>query len=102
VKEEEKMTSLKNKVSLVTGSARGIGKAIAVRYGYLGASDVVNYSTDEKRAQETVAEIERTGSCLEGQYPEDPYSATFATSSGVPMRRNDFMNSRNSALTRSP
>jgi len=56
------MTNLKNKVALVTGSARGIGKAIAVRYGSLGASVVVNYSTDEKRAQETVGEIERMGS----------------------------------------
>jgi 3-oxoacyl-[acyl-carrier protein] reductase len=56
------MTSLNNKVALVTGSARGIGKAIAVRYGALGASIVVNYSTDEKRAQETVAEIQRSGS----------------------------------------
>jgi 3-oxoacyl-[acyl-carrier protein] reductase len=56
------MTSLKNKVTLVTWSARGIGKAIAIRYGSLGASVVVNYSTDEKRPQETVAEIERAGS----------------------------------------
>jgi NAD(P)-dependent dehydrogenase (short-subunit alcohol dehydrogenase family) len=62
VKVEEEMTSLKNRVALVTGSARGIGKAIAVRYGSLGASVVVNYSTDEKRAQETVGKIERTGS----------------------------------------
>ena len=56
------MTNLKSKVALVTGSARGIGKAIAVRYGSLGARVVVNYSTDEKRAQETVAEIEHAGS----------------------------------------
>jgi len=56
------MTSLKNKVALVTGSARGIGRAIAVRYGSLGASVVVNYSTDVKRARETIEEIERSGS----------------------------------------
>jgi 3-oxoacyl-[acyl-carrier protein] reductase len=56
------MTKLNNKVALVTGSARGIGKAIALRYGSLGASVVVNYSSDEKGAQETVAEIERGGS----------------------------------------
>jgi 3-oxoacyl-[acyl-carrier protein] reductase len=62
VKEEKEMTSLQNKVALVTGSARGIGKAIAVRYGSLGANVEVNYSTDARRAQETVAEIERTGS----------------------------------------
>lgn len=56
------MTKLNNKVAMVTGSARGIGKAIALRYGSLGASVVVNYSSDEKGAQETVAEIERCGS----------------------------------------
>ena len=45
------MTILKNKVALVTGSVRGIGKAIAARYGSLDANIVVNYSTDGKRAQ---------------------------------------------------
>lgn len=56
------MTKLNNKVALVTGSAHGIGKAIALRYGSLGASVVVNYSSDEKGAEQTVAEIKRSGS----------------------------------------
>jgi hypothetical protein len=43
---------------VVTGSARGIGKAIAQRYAALGASVVVNYSGDEQNAQRTVQEIE--------------------------------------------
>ena len=55
------MTNLEGKVALVTGSARGIGKAIAERFGKLGASVVVNYSGSEKRATETVAAIERLG-----------------------------------------
>jgi len=55
------ITNLKNKVAIVTGSARGIGKAIAERFGSLGASVVVNYATSEGAAQETVAAITRLG-----------------------------------------
>jgi 3-oxoacyl-[acyl-carrier protein] reductase len=55
------ITNLKNKVAVVTGSARGIGKAIAERFGSLGASVVVNYATSEGAAQETVAAITRLG-----------------------------------------
>lgn len=55
------MTILKNKVALVTGSARGIGKAIALRYATLGADIVVNYSSDETNASQTVAEIKEAG-----------------------------------------
>ena len=55
------MTKLKDKVALVTGGGRGIGKAIAERYGSLGASVVVNYSSSADAAKETVSNIERSG-----------------------------------------
>jgi 3-oxoacyl-[acyl-carrier protein] reductase len=55
------MTDLTGKVAVVTGSARGIGRAIARRYASLGASVVVNYSTDEDNAHRTVTEIETAG-----------------------------------------
>ena len=55
------MASLEHKAALVTGSARGIGRAIAERYAALGANVVVNYSTGEAQARETVAAIERMG-----------------------------------------
>ena len=55
------MTDLRNKVALITGSARGIGRAIAERYAALGANIVVNYTKDAAAARETVAQIEKLG-----------------------------------------
>jgi 3-oxoacyl-[acyl-carrier protein] reductase len=55
------MTDLRNKVALVTGSARGIGRAIVERYASLGASVVINFLSNEARARETVTAIERAG-----------------------------------------
>ncbi|WP_216849003.1 hypothetical protein [Pedobacter sp. L105] len=37
------MIDLEGKVALITGSARGKGKAIAQRYGSLGADIVIYY-----------------------------------------------------------
>lgn len=56
------MTDLSGKVAVVTGASRGIGRAVAVRLGQLGASVVVNYSRDASGAAATVAEIEAAGS----------------------------------------
>jgi 3-oxoacyl-[acyl-carrier protein] reductase len=55
------MTDLTGKVAVVTGSARGLGKAVAQRFASLGAQVVVNYSSDESSALATVAEIESRG-----------------------------------------
>lgn len=53
---------LKDKVALVTGSSRGIGKAVAVAYGKEGAKVVVNYTSNEEAAKEVVEEIKSAGS----------------------------------------
>jgi len=55
------MNSLKGKIALITGSARGLGKAIAERYAALGADIVLNYSRDKVAADETVSNIEAMG-----------------------------------------
>jgi 3-oxoacyl-[acyl-carrier protein] reductase len=55
------MTNLKDKVALVTGSARGIGRSIALRYASKGAHVVVNYSKDKESGEATVREIEKLG-----------------------------------------
>ena len=53
---------LKDKVAIVTGSSRGVGKAIAIAYGEAGADVVVNYSSSQKSADEVVQKIKSFGS----------------------------------------
>lgn len=55
------MNSLKGKVALITGSARGLGKAIAERYAALGADIIINYSRDKASADEVVSNIKAMG-----------------------------------------
>ena len=54
-----KMTT--NKVALVTGSSRGLGKAIAIELAKNGYDIVVNYARSKTAALETVKEIEALG-----------------------------------------
>jgi len=49
------------KVALVTGSATGIGRAVAIRFAKSGYAVAVNYSRSEKDAQETLAEVQKLG-----------------------------------------
>lgn len=55
------MSTLKNKVAIVTGASKGIGAGIAKAYGNAGASVVVNYASDKEGAQRVVDEIVSNG-----------------------------------------
>ena len=52
---------LKDKVAVVTGSGRGIGRAIALRFAQEGAHVVVNYSRSADEANQVAAEIQKLG-----------------------------------------
>jgi len=53
---------LKNKVALITGSSRGIGRATALLFAKEGANIVVNYSKSEKESNKVIDEIKKLGS----------------------------------------
>ena len=52
---------LKDKVALITGSTKGIGRGIAEKYASLGIKLILNYSADKKSAEEAVKAIEPYG-----------------------------------------
>jgi 3-oxoacyl-[acyl-carrier protein] reductase len=45
------MTELTGKTAVISGSARGLGKAIALRYAALGANVVVNYASSREASR---------------------------------------------------
>jgi enoyl-[acyl-carrier protein] reductase III len=55
------MYDLQGKVGLVTGSSRGIGKAIALKLAENGVDLVVNYVRHRRDAEETAQQIEERG-----------------------------------------
>jgi len=52
---------LKDKIAIVTGGSRGIGKEICLKFASLGANLVINYIGDKAQAEDTKAECEKLG-----------------------------------------
>jgi len=53
---------LKDKVALITGASKGIGRAIALLFAKEGAKIIVNYNTSKEKANEVVEDIKKAGS----------------------------------------
>lgn len=52
---------LKEKVAVVTGASRGIGKAIALKLASMDMTVIVNYAGSKEKAENVVKEIEEKG-----------------------------------------
>lgn len=55
------MSTLQNRVALVTGASRGIGKSIAMALGKAGCKVVVNYRIEGDAARQVVSAIQLAG-----------------------------------------
>lgn len=59
------MTSLQDRIAVVTGASRGIGREIALELARRGATVIVNYNSSPTAAEEVVAQIKENGGIAE-------------------------------------
>ncbi len=52
---------LENRVALITGAARGVGKGIALRFASEGANVIVNYRSSREAAEKLCEQIRAMG-----------------------------------------
>ena len=52
---------LSGKIAIVTGSARGIGRAIVLRFAAAGADVVINYMRSADQAQDVAVQVQALG-----------------------------------------
>ena len=53
------MIDLKNKVALITGASRGIGRATAISFAKTGCQVLINYHSNGKAAKEVLAKVRK-------------------------------------------
>ena len=75
VGKENIVTNLNNKVAIVTGGARDIGKAVSLKLAASGAKVAVNYFNNEENGKQTLDEITAaggTGILVQGDMTQTP------------------------------
>jgi len=60
------MSLLQNKVAIVTGASRGIGKAIATRFAQEGAQVAFTYLSSVEKGQALEEELKQFGTKVKG------------------------------------
>jgi 3-oxoacyl-[acyl-carrier protein] reductase len=89
-----------DKVAIVTGSSRGIGRAIAERLAAGGAQVVINYRNNEAAANEVVAAIEAAGGKAIAVQAEALVDATKKAFSRIDILVNNAGTTRDTLLMR--
>lgn len=72
------MSNPSNKIALVTGASRGLGKNIATQLAQSGYDVIVTYRTKQSEAQEVVADIQKLGRRAAALQLDVSQSKTFA------------------------
>jgi NAD(P)-dependent dehydrogenase (short-subunit alcohol dehydrogenase family) len=80
---------LTGKTALITGASKGIGKGIALELARAGCDVAVNYRSDRKGAEATIAEIEALGRRAFALYADVGVSAEVAAMFDEVFRRFD-------------
>lgn len=76
------MTNI-NKVAVITGGSRGLGRSAAIHLARLGVSSILTYRTNKAEAEKVVAEIEAAGAKAVALPFDAAHSAGFADFAGA-------------------
>lgn len=63
--QNEQITQKPERIAIVTGGSKGIGRAICVELARCGCYTVINYMADKSGAEQTLALVEAAGGCGE-------------------------------------
>lgn len=72
-----------NKVAVITGGSRGLGRSAAIHLARAGVSSILTYRTNQAEADKVVAEIERAGAKAAALPFDAARSASFSDFAGA-------------------